>query len=189
MRQASADIGRWRELGLDAPRVAVNVSPIQLRQENFVDEVRAIAGAGDSGLDLEITESVLMENLDGNIAKLREVSAMGVKIAIDDFGTGYSSLAYLAKLPVTAIKIDRAFVNDMASGPESLAIISSIIALGHALERSVVAEGVETEEQANLLKLLRCDEWQGYLYSKPVPFEALTALLRQSIPIEETACK
>jgi EAL domain-containing protein (putative c-di-GMP-specific phosphodiesterase class I) len=112
-----------------------------------------------------------MEDVAHSIASLRAIRAMGVSIAIDDFGTGFSSLSYLAKLPVDTLKIDRSFVLDMTAAPEGLALVSTIISLAHSLKLKVVAEGVETEEQSRLLRLLSCDEMQGYLFSKPLPGE------------------
>ena len=165
--------------------MAVNVSPLQLRHRDFVAEVKRVAQSGsaaDFGLDLEITESVIMEDLENNIAKLEAVRNLGVNIAIDDFGTGYSSLSYLAKLPVTALKIDRSFIIEMTEGPQGLAIVSTIINLAHTLKLKVVAEGVETEEQSKLLKLLNCDEMQGYLFCKPIPAQELEALLARNPP-------
>jgi EAL domain-containing protein (putative c-di-GMP-specific phosphodiesterase class I) len=110
-----------------------------------------------------------MEDVKHNIASLQAIRAMGVTIAIDDFGTGFSSLSYLARLPVDTLKIDRSFVIDMTAGPEGLALVSTIISLAHSLKLKVVAEGVETEEQSRLLRLLDCDEMQGFLFSKPLP--------------------
>ena len=112
-----------------------------------------------------------MEGIKHNIDTLQAIRTMGVSIAIDDFGTGFSSLSYLAKLPVDTLKIDRSFVIDMTAGPEGLALVSTIINLAHSMTLKVVAEGVETEEQSRLLRLLRCDEMQGFLFSKPVPAE------------------
>ena len=172
LHKAIEDYRRWQDKGLPAVRIAVNVSPMQLRHRGFVAEIRDAIGVGTheaTGLELEITESLIMEDVKLSIASLRAIRAMGVSIAIDDFGTGYSSLSYLSKLPVDTLKIDRSFVVDMTTGPEGLALISTIIALSHSLKLTVVAEGVETEEQANLLRSLRCDEMQGYLFSKPVP--------------------
>jgi diguanylate cyclase (GGDEF)-like protein/PAS domain S-box-containing protein len=172
MHQAIADYLRWRNAGLPAVRIAVNVSPLQLRHRGFIDEIKQMIGIDAqvaAGLELEITESVIMEDVKGNIASLQAIRDVGVTIAIDDFGTGFSSLAYLAKLPVDTLKIDRSFVIDMTAGPQGLALVSTIINLAHALKLKVVAEGVETEEQSRLLRLLNCDEMQGYLFSKPVP--------------------
>jgi EAL domain-containing protein (putative c-di-GMP-specific phosphodiesterase class I) len=119
-------------------------------------------------LELEITESLIMEDIKRNIDCLRAIRAMGVTIAIDDFGTGFSSLSYLAKLPVHTLKIDRSFVTDLATGPEGLVLVSAIIKLAHSLKLNVVAEGVETEQQSSLLRSMRCDEMQGYLISIPI---------------------
>ncbi|HJU83832.1 MAG TPA: EAL domain-containing protein [Holophagaceae bacterium] len=178
LEKARDDHRAWREAGLQAPRIAVNISPLQLRQATFVATVLAAVEAGpDCGIDLEITESMLMDDIEGSIAKLQAVRDEGLGIAIDDFGTGYSSLNYLARLPVDCLKIDRAFVTRMSDRRDDHAIVASVISLAHALGRKVVAEGVETEEQARLLDLMGCDQMQGYLFSKPVPAEQLIGLL------------
>jgi EAL domain-containing protein (putative c-di-GMP-specific phosphodiesterase class I) len=167
-------------MGLRTPRVAVNVSPVQLRQRDFVGVVEQaiIEGVAPTGIDLEITESLIMEDIQGNIEKLNAIRGLGVGIAIDDFGTGYSSLAYLAMLPVEMLKIDRAFIIKMTEEPNASTLVQTMISLAHSLRLKVVAEGVETEEQAKMLRLLRCDQMQGYLFSKPLPAEELVALLR-----------
>ncbi|HEY5580896.1 MAG TPA: EAL domain-containing protein, partial [Rhodoferax sp.] len=136
-----------------------------------------------AGLQLEITESVIMEDVKGNIASLQAIRDLGVTIAIDDFGTGFSSLSYLAKLPVDTLKIDRSFVIDMTAGPQGLALVSTIISLAHALDLKVVAEGVETEEQLRLLRLLKCDEMQGFLFSEAVPGEIFETRFLASPPV------
>jgi len=180
LRKALSDYLRWRAAGLPAVRIAVNVSPLQLRNRGFIDEIRQAIGIdarAAAGLELEITESVIMEDVKHSIASLQAIRALGVTIAIDDFGTGFSSLSYLAKLPVDTLKIDRSFVTDMTAGPEGLALVSTIINLAHSLNLKVVAEGVETEEQSRLLRLLNCDEMQGYLFSRPVPAAEMAALL------------
>jgi diguanylate cyclase (GGDEF)-like protein len=172
--KAIEDHQRWRKDGLPAVRIAVNVSPLQLRNQNFVAEIRqAISVAADAaaGLQLEITESVIMQDVNHSIGSLLAIRAMGVTIAIDDFGTGFSSLNYLAKLPVDTLKIDRSFVVEMVSATGGLTLVSVIINLAHALKLNTVAEGVETEEQLRQLRLLGCDELQGYLFGKPVPVE------------------
>jgi diguanylate cyclase (GGDEF)-like protein len=182
IRKALADSRRWRMQDGNPPRVAVNVSPIQLRQRNFVDAVRrSIEEAGVEGcqLDLEITEGLIMRDIEENIEKLSAIREMGLQIAIDDFGTGYSSLAYLAKLPVTALKIDRSFIITMTSNPQSMTIVSTIISLAHSLGLKVIAEGVDAEEQAKYLRLLSCDEMQGYLFSRPVPPDKVEDLLNR----------
>jgi diguanylate cyclase (GGDEF)-like protein/PAS domain S-box-containing protein len=172
MRQALDDYLRWRNAGLAAVRIAVNVSPLQLRDRGFIAEVKEVIGVdplGAAGLEIEITESVIMEDVKHSIASLQAIRALGITVAIDDFGTGFSSLSYLSKLPVDTLKIDRSFVIDMTAAPEGLALVSTIISLAHSLRLKVVAEGVETEEQSRLLRLLKCDEMQGFLFSKPVP--------------------
>jgi diguanylate cyclase (GGDEF)-like protein/PAS domain S-box-containing protein len=175
LNQAMADYLRWRQCGLPVVRIAVNLSPMQLRHREFVAEMQRIAAVAEdaaAGLELEITESLIMADVQLSIANLRVARAMGIRIAIDDFGTGFSSLSYLSKLPIDTVKIDRSFVVDMVRGPEGLSLVSIIINLAHSLKLKVIAEGVETEEQARLLHLLNCDEMQGYLFSRPLPAEA-----------------
>jgi diguanylate cyclase (GGDEF)-like protein len=172
--KAIADYQRWRQLGLPAVRIAVNVSPLQLRHRRFVaqiEEAVSVSPGAAAGLELEITESLIMEDVDLSIVSLLAIRALGVTIAIDDFGTGFSSLSYLSKLPVDTLKIDRSFVVDMASDSGGLTLVSVIINLAHALKLNVVAEGVATEEQLRQLRLMHCDEMQGFLYGKPVPVE------------------
>lgn len=178
--QAISDFQRWQSQGWTAPRIAVNVSAIQLRQKNFVARIaQAIerAGAPEHGLDLELTESLLMEDIGASVAKLRAIQEMEVRIAVDDFGTGYSSLNYIAKLPIHALKIDRSFIVNMTNTPDDLTIVSTIISLAHSFRLQVVAEGVESEEQARFLTLLRCDEGQGCLFSRPLPMDRIEAML------------
>jgi diguanylate cyclase (GGDEF)-like protein/PAS domain S-box-containing protein len=183
LTQAVRDHGHWLSLNLAVPRVAVNVSPLQLRQRDFVDTVwRALAlGAIPTGIDLEITESLLMEDVDSNIAKLGAIRDLGLTIYIDDFGTGYSSLGYLAMLPVQSLKIDRSFVITMLEDPNTMSLVSTIISLAHSLRLKVVAEGVDKEEQAKILRLLRCEEMQGFLFSKPVTRDEMTSLLQRTV--------
>jgi diguanylate cyclase (GGDEF)-like protein len=175
LRKAIEDYQRWRNNGLPAVRIAVNVSPLQLRNQNFVAEIeQAISVAADAaaGLQLEVTESVIMQDVNRSIGSLLAIRALGVTIAIDDFGTGFSSLNYLAKLPVDTLKIDRSFVVEMASATDGLTLVSVIINLAHALKLNAVAEGVETDEQLLQLRSLGCDEMQGYLFGEPVPVES-----------------
>jgi diguanylate cyclase (GGDEF)-like protein len=184
--KAIEDYQRWRRAGLAAVRIAVNVSPLQLRSRSFVAEIeRAISISADAaaGLELEITEGLIMENVDHSIVSLRAIRALGVTIAIDDFGTGFSSLSYLSKLPVDTLKIDRSFIVDMVSEEGGLTLVSVIINLAHALKLNVVAEGVETEEQLRQLRLLHCDEMQGYLFGKPVPVEIFEKKYLTPVPV------
>jgi len=185
LRRAAVDHRRWSEAGLKPPRVAVNVSAIQLRQRDFVAVVEQaiIDGVAPTGIDLEITESLIMQDVEATIEKLKLVRALGLKIAIDDFGTGYSSLAYLAQLPVQYLKIDRSFIIKMEKDPNAATLVSTIISLAHSLRLKVIAEGVETEEQAKSLRLLRCNEMQGYLFSKPLPLEQMTSLLVRAVHV------
>ena len=179
LRRAALDHRAWAERGLKPPRVAVNVSPIQLRQRDFVRDVEhaIMKGIAPVGIDLEITESLIMQDIHATIEKLILLRKLGVQVAIDDFGTGYSSLSYLAKLPVQTLKIDRSFVIAMLEDPNTTTLVHTMITLAHSFQLKVVAEGVESEDQANMLRLLGCDQMQGYLFSKPVPVEALIALL------------
>lgn len=179
LKRATLDHRGWHESGLNPPKVAVNVSAIQLRQRNFVRTIeKALAGGlTTAGIDLEITESVVMENIQATMEKLLELKQLGIAVAIDDFGTGYSSLAYLARLPVEVLKVDRAFVNSMVEDPNARTLVQTIVSLAHSLRLKVVAEGVETEAQAALLQALACDEMQGYLFSKPVPGAEIVRLL------------
>ena len=179
LSKAVSDYARWLTLVLPAPRIAVNVSPIQLRKRDFFGTVQNAVRRGPSppGIDLEITESLIMEDIQSNIRKLKDVRDLGIEIAIDDFGTGYSSLGYLAKLPVQMLKIDRSFIITMLKDRATLTLVQTIISLAHSLKLKVIAEGVDEEEQAKLLGQLRCDEIQGFLLSRPLPFGQLTEIL------------
>jgi diguanylate cyclase (GGDEF)-like protein/PAS domain S-box-containing protein len=182
LRQACIDRSRWLARRLDAPRVAVNLSMVQLRREDFVRTTSNILkmSGGEAGIDIEVTETLIMSDIADSIRKLEMLKDMGVRVAIDDFGTGYSSLAYLAKLPVEELKIDRSFVSSMLDDPSAMTLVSTIISLAHALKLEVVAEGVETEDQAKILHLLRCDQMQGFLISKPLSFDEMTAYMGKS---------
>ena len=179
LERAVADSGAWRAKGLPAPRISVNVSALQLRQKDFVATVERAARGAAGVLDLEITESLIMQDIEANIEKLKAVRDMGIGVAIDDFGTGYSSLSYIAKLPIDTLKIDRAFILNLARNPGDVGIVTTIISLAHSLKLKVVAEGVETQEQAKLLRLLKCDEMQGYLFSPAVPAGQVESFLVQ----------
>ncbi len=162
--------------------MAVNISSIQLRQKNFVETViRTIhdVGLNPCCLQLELTESIIMENIETNINTLHELRDYGLRLSIDDFGTGYSSLSYLKRLPVNTLKIDRSFVKDIERDPDSTAIVKAIIALAHNLNLQVTAEGVETEQQLAFLQKYRCDYIQGYLFCKPLPANELIQFFRE----------
>ena len=177
LHKAIKDNMSWRAAGLATVRIAVNISPLQLRNINFIDEIRQVIGLdvhAAGGLELEITESLIMDNVEQNIVTLQAIRVMGITIAIDDFGTGFSSLNYLSKLPVDTLKIDRSFVIEMDK-PEGLALVTTIIGMAHALKLKVVAEGVETEQQMRQFLSLNCDEMQGFLFSKPVPADIFEA--------------
>ncbi len=183
LARAVEDILRWQAMGLEVPRTAVNVSAIQLRQKDFVDSVlEAIAGFGRSKplLDVEITESVLVDDIDETTRKLQTLRRAGVEISVDDFGTGYCSLSYLARLPVDVLKIDRSFVVRMRDAGYPRNIVAMIVSLAHTLGLKVIAEGVEDKEQVDLLRDLGCDQIQGYLVSRPVPPQEVEGLLRRA---------
>src|SRR6266853_1414034 len=171
----------WREQGIPPMRVAVNLSARQFTQKTLVSDVaRTIAQSGltPDCLELEITESLVMHNPEGAAETLHKLRAMGISLSIDDFGTGYSSLAYLKRFPLDCIKIDRSFIKDIPTEADDMAITKGVIALGHSLRLKVVAEGVETVEQRDFLRSNDCDEMQGFLFSKPLPAEEVTALLK-----------
>lgn len=180
LQQAVQDYRDWLAGGFDPPHVAVNISPLNLREPNFASDVKRLMAQparGSLKLELEITESLIMDDIEDSIAKLEAIRGAGIGIAIDDFGTGYSSLSYIARLPVSSLKIDRSFIAGMMDSPHNMTIVSTIISLAHCLNLRVVAEGVETDEQLKLLRLLRCDEMQGYLFSRPLPADEMRTLI------------
>lgn len=184
IRQALADHRAWTARGLVPPRVAVNVSAVQLGKRNFVDFVSNVineAGNDANALELEVTESLLID-VQSSTRTLFVLRGLGVHITMDDFGTGYSSLSYLTQLPVSAVKIDRTFINAMTTSRQDLSIVTTILALARALQLHVIAEGVETREQLGRLQQLGCDEAQGYLFSRPVPADDIVQLLRYAVP-------
>ena len=184
MRRACQDNQRWQKEGLPKVRVAVNVSGYQLQAKNFVTTVATVleeTGLAGECLEFEVTETVIMQNPDFVVGVLTQVRDMGIHISIDDFGTGYSSLAHLKRFSVNTLKIDRTFVQDIEKNSTDAAITSAIISMGSSLNLKVVAEGVETEGQFDMLKEKQCDEMQGYLFSKPVPVEAVAELLRDGL--------
>ena len=185
--QAVVEALRWRDRGL---AVAVNLSARQLWQTDLPDRIaRALKkhAAPPECLELEITESMLMRDPEQAVQTLKALASMGVKLALDDFGTGYSSLSYLKRFPIRTIKVDRSFVSDITTNRDDLEIVRAIVMLGHSLGRRIVAEGVETEEQRQLLETLGCDEIQGWLLSRPLPAEALARFMNRDGPRLGTA--
>ncbi len=171
LRQSCLQIRSWQSQGYAVPKLAVNISARQFRQKTLVADITRIlveTGVEPRCLVLEITESMLVENIEETIKTLHQLSALGLEISIDDFGTGYSSLSYLKRYPINTLKIDLSFVRDIATDPNDAAIIAAIIAMAHSLKMGVVAEGVETEEQLTFLTRQGCDRFQGYYFSKPL---------------------
>jgi EAL domain-containing protein (putative c-di-GMP-specific phosphodiesterase class I) len=169
-----ADLSRWRERGLPPTRVAINLSAQQFADSRLLDNLNRVlreTGCDPQLLEFEITESVVMTNPERALHLLEQIKNYGITLAIDDFGTGHSSLAYLKRFPVDSVKIDYTFVRDIASDPNDLAITRAIIALGHSLDLKVVAEGVESAIQLEILRRFHCDEFQGFLFSAAVPSE------------------
>jgi diguanylate cyclase (GGDEF)-like protein len=186
LREACRQAKAWQaEIGRPVP-VAVNIAGQQIQDPRLVEKVRQALGAADLDprlLGLEVTESSLIEDTEGTIAKMEALSALGIEFFIDDFGTGYSSLSYLRRFPIRTLKIDRAFVTDMVDNANDAAIVQAIIAMAKSLDLRVVAEGVETREQALFLRAYRCDEIQGFLFSVPLPPDEMTSLLRENAPL------
>jgi EAL domain-containing protein (putative c-di-GMP-specific phosphodiesterase class I)/GGDEF domain-containing protein len=180
LRQACMQAKRWQEQGFEPVRVAVNLSPVQFRDAGlYTDVQRALrrAGLDPRWLELELTESSLMESADDVIATLRRFKALGISISIDDFGTGYSSLAYLRRFPIDALKIDRSFLREVTRDPDDASIATAIVLLAKCLRLRVVAEGVETPGQLAFLRIMKCDEAQGFHFSRPLPAEDVVRFL------------
>jgi EAL domain-containing protein (putative c-di-GMP-specific phosphodiesterase class I) len=174
LREACAQIARWQRAGLAPVPVAVNLSAKQFRRrdlDEMVSGVLAAAGVSPALLELEITESCLMEDPDQAVRLLYRLRDAGVRISVDDFGTGYSSLSYLTRLPITALKIDRSFVRDAVTNAEAASIVRAVIDMAHNLRFTVVAEGVETPQQVAFLRKHDCDQAQGYHYARPANAE------------------
>jgi diguanylate cyclase (GGDEF)-like protein/PAS domain S-box-containing protein len=183
LESACSQAARWREQGHDL-RIAVNLSPRQFRQKDLATMVEATLSRcrlDARHLELEITESTAMTNAEQTIAVLGSLHRMGVRLSVDDFGTGYSSLSYLKRFPLHCLKIDRTFVSDATSDANGASIVRATVALAHGLGLSVIAEGIETDAQRNFLRLISCDEGQGYLFSKAVPAEAFASLLENRL--------
>jgi len=180
LRRAIADSRRWRDL-----YIAVNLSPIQVRDPGFVELVSDVLAEHDvpaSRLMLEVTEGMLIDNPDDAKSRLDALKSLGIRLALDDFGTGYSSLTYLQRFQFDKLKIDRGFVAALEHSANTGVIIQAIVALGRALGMSVLIEGVETEEQRVLLRMAGCEEMQGFLFAQPCSREAFDRLLAEAAP-------
>jgi EAL domain-containing protein (putative c-di-GMP-specific phosphodiesterase class I) len=184
LREACRQAQDWIDSGLHATPVAVNVSSSEFRSEGFLDSLRAILR--DTRLDpryleLELTESVLMQHAESSSSVLSAIKSIGVRLAVDDFGTGYSSLSYLKKFPIDSLKIDQSFVRDIDTDTDDATIVSAVITMAKSLRQCVIAEGVETEEQVAFLQAHGCDEAQGYCFSKPVVPHEFAQLLKPGL--------
>ena len=184
LRESCRQAREWQDAGLPCKRVSVNVSAVEFRDKGFVEGVRAIlaeTGLEPRYLDLELTEGVLMDDVESTASVLHALKAMGVHLAVDDFGTGYSSLSYLRQFPIDVLKIDQSFIQQISADPYDSAIVSAIIDMGKNLNQRVIAEGVESHEQLAFLQARRCEEGQGYLFSRPVAAAQFAQLLQQGM--------
>jgi diguanylate cyclase (GGDEF)-like protein len=184
LREACRQARAWQDAGLPPITVAVNTSALEFRAKDFLENLRAILAETrleSCYLELELTESVLMRDVVATDSVLHALAALGVKLAVDDFGTGYSSLSYLRQFPITTLKIDQSFVNQITSNPDDATIVSAVISMGKSLKHRVIAEGIETAEQVAFLLAQYCDEGQGYFFGRPVGAEALTTLLHTGV--------
>lgn len=182
LETACRQMSAWRQSGLAVPRVAVNVSPLQFSCPQFVELVRTTlheTGLSGDALELEITEGTILRDIEESATRMRELRELGVRIAIDDFGVGYSPLTYLHRLPLDVVKVDRTFVSEITKPSGSLPVVHTITVLAHHRGLEVVAEGVETEDELELVRAARCDMVQGYLIGNPVPSAGIAELLRQ----------
>jgi diguanylate cyclase (GGDEF)-like protein len=187
LRRACLDTLAWEKRGLGSLRLAVNISARHFQQDTFLARVFAIleeTGFEPTRLELELTETSIMDNAQSAVAVLQQLRDRGLRVAIDDFGTGYSSLSYLKQLPIDTVKLDRSFVSEATTDPNDAALVMAIITLAHNLQLRVIAEGVETEEQRTFLRLLRCDEGQGYLFGKPMPADVLASEIGRRLSTE-----
>jgi diguanylate cyclase (GGDEF)-like protein/PAS domain S-box-containing protein len=183
LREACRQERAWQDAGLDPVPVAVNISALEFRGKDFLAGVRRIlddTGIEPSFLELELTETVLMDSLDSTASVLRELKGMGLRLAVDDFGTGYSSLSYLMRFPIDALKLDQSFVREITAAAGGSPIIAAAISIGRSLNQRVIAEGVETAEQLAFLQAQHCQEGQGYHFSRPLIAEEFGALLARA---------
>jgi EAL domain-containing protein (putative c-di-GMP-specific phosphodiesterase class I) len=184
LREACTQAAAWRKAGFPKIRMSVNLSPVQFRRRSlplFVTQVLNETGLDSRLLELELTENILMQDLEQVAVQLQQLRELGVVISIDDFGTGFSSLSYVKRLPVDRLKIDQSFVRDLVSDPSDRAIVAAIVNLAHSLNMEVVAEGVETAEQLQFIKAAGCDEVQGDYCGRPMPVELFEAFMAPAL--------
>jgi EAL domain-containing protein (putative c-di-GMP-specific phosphodiesterase class I) len=182
LREACVQNKAWQDQGFPPLLISINLSPRQFRQKDLVQRISGIlqeTHLEPRFLELEITEGTIMHQAERAVAVLEELHRIGVQVSVDDFGTGYSSLAYLKRFPVQTLKIDQSFVRDLTTDADGAGIVAAVVAMAKSLKLHVIAEGVETKEQLASLAKLKCDEYQGYYFSKPVPAEDFARLLRQ----------
>lgn len=186
LREVCRQSEEWRRSGLSVPRVAINVSPLQFMRMDFSRQVRDVLGElgmSPGNLEIEMTETTVMRNLEDVARQMRDLADLGVQFSVDDFGTGYSSLQHLQQLPIQKLKIDRSFVERICEPDGTSALVQAILSLAHSLELQVVAEGVEREEQAEALAKMNCDIMQGYLFARPQPAEGIPELIRSGFVV------
>ncbi|VAW86682.1 diguanylate cyclase/phosphodiesterase (GGDEF & EAL domains) with PAS/PAC sensor(s) [hydrothermal vent metagenome] len=191
LHSACTQLKQWQAAGLAVQRVAVNLSARQFYDHDLVATVAAAlaaSGLAPAHLELELTESIVMNDASATIETLSRLKAMGLTLSIDDFGTGYSSLSYLQRFPLDILKIDASFIHDLGNGEEGGAIVTAIIAMGHSLGLGIIAEGVEERAQLDFLQAQGCDEVQGYYFSRPLPVDEMARLLQQGFQVEKIPC-
>jgi EAL domain-containing protein (putative c-di-GMP-specific phosphodiesterase class I) len=187
LREACRQAQAWQDTGLPPIRLAVNISAVELRSNGFVDGVKTIlveTGFDPRHLELELTETFLMQDSKSTALVLRALKELGLKLALDDFGTGYSSLSYMKRFPIDTLKIDRSFVRDLTTDADDACIVSAVINMGKSLHMGVVAEGVETRDQLTFLQEHTCPEAQGYYFSRPLIAASFAELLRHGVGLE-----
>ena len=180
--QACLQFKQWQAVGIDLESIAVNLSPVQFRRDDLVEHIAAIldsTGVPPNRLELEITEGAVMHNEEKSIETMKRLKALGISLSMDDFGVGYSSLSHLTRFPIDRLKIDQSFISDLPQNYEKAAVVRAIVAMAHSLNLLTVAEGVETAEQERFMKVVGCDQYQGYFLSRPIPARELEALIEK----------
>jgi EAL domain-containing protein (putative c-di-GMP-specific phosphodiesterase class I) len=190
VEEACRQAQSWRQAGMPDMVMSVNLSALQFRRVGLIEMVSGAlerTGLPPHLLELELTESILLQDAENNLETVRQLKALGVRLSIDDFGTGYSSLSYLKRFAVDKLKIDRSFVRDISTDPDDAAIVRAVIQLARSLRLGIIAEGVETQEQLAFLREEGCQEVQGFLFSRPLPPAALRAFLNERAAVRNEA--